>query len=77
MVLDIEPRLKHGDPSLKEKKDNFIQRVIVFSLSATCIIDLKTEVNAATSQSSPLLRIPFLKGLSSEQLCNFLVKLIL
>jgi hypothetical protein len=40
MRLDIEPRLQKQEPILETK---FIKRVLVFTLSSTCIVDLKSK----------------------------------
>lgn len=41
MALEIEPRL-HGRTTDQILTHNFIQRLLVFTLSGSCIVDLKS-----------------------------------
>ncbi len=64
MKLEIEPTLRRKHSQLHDK---FIKRVIVFTLSGTCIVDLKSE----TSKESLCAR------LNNTYLTGFLCQLVL
>ena len=63
MKLEIEPFIQK---TVTPINTNFLQRVIVFTLSGTCIVDLKSIV----------LNHTFSNGLKSDLLAKFLCKLI-
>ena len=58
MRLEIEPRLHKDNPTLDDK---FIKRTLVFTLSATCIVDLKSLLGVQSVGYK----------IKSEKLCNF------